>query len=114
MVILKRVGVLKSAYFMGLYSAFIGFIFGLIFVMATMILSSIFSAASVGANSIGVESLAPNMFDFGWFSIILFPILYGIGGFILGIIFTPITNLILRIIKGIDVNLEQDSLSIVS
>jgi len=109
MVLLKRIGVLKSAYFMGLYGALIGFIAGLIIAILSVVLSSLFLAAT-SVNGIPVEggSLVPDIFSLGWLSIILFPILYGIAGFVSGVILTPISNLIFKIIKGIDINLEEE------
>lgn len=97
---IKRFGVIKMASFMGLYGAFIGLIMGIIFAIVSSLINALFSSAtsSVGAVSFG---------GVGWFSIILFPLAYGIIGFILGLILTPIMNLILKIIKGLDLEIEE-------
>ena len=90
---IKRVGVLKFSGFMGLYGAFIGIIFGIVFFLISIMFSSF--------------NLIPGFLS-GFWVIILLPIFYGITGFIGGLIFTPIMNLTLKIIKGVDLNLETD------
>lgn len=93
---ITRFGVLKMALFTGIYGAFIG----LIFAILMGIFISIFGFIIPSGNEI-----LP-IFNFSWFFLLLFPIIYGVVGFIAGLILTPIINLILKIINGIDLNIE--------
>ena len=87
---IKRFGVLKVAGFLGIYSAFVGLILGILFSLLSFVLPPTYSS----------------LFGFSSFlSIILLPLLYGIVGFLSGLIFTPIMNLTLKIIKGIDLDM---------
>ena len=95
---IKRLGVLKMASFMGLYGAFVGLLLG---IFSAFILP--FLVASFGI---------PGELGGGSLSIIFYPVFYGIGGFIGGLILTPIINLILKIIKGIDLDIEMDGSSL--
>ena len=82
---IKRIGVIKMASFMGLYGAFVGLIVGLIIAIMGTIISTVISSAGFG----GVFNLGSM-----WLAVILFPLGAGISGFISGLIFTPIINLI--------------------
>jgi len=97
---IKRIGVLKMASFMGLYGVFIGLLIAILMGIFFSIISILFGSAL--GNSSGISPL----FTFSWFNLFLFPLLSGIVGFISGLIFTPIINLILKIIKGLDFDLE--------
>ena len=92
---LKRVGVMKMAFFMGLYGAFIGLIFGIFFSIFSVIANSL---VPTGSSSIG---------GFGLWSLILFPLAFGVFNFLIAFILTPIFNFILKIIKGLEVELEE-------
>jgi hypothetical protein len=102
MVKLNRIGVLKSASFLGLYGVFVGLIFGIILFIYSQILKTVFSGNSYSSSSfmniLGVG---------GALSIIVTPIIYGILFFLIGLIFTPIMNLILKIIKGLDLDMTE-------
>lgn len=89
------------AYFIGLC----GFITGLIIAIIIAVAMTIFSSYYLALSNLEEGS----SFGFSWLSIILFPILYGIGGFLMGLIFTPIYNLILKIIHGVDLDIEIKS-----
>ncbi len=97
MVVLKRVGVLKAACFLGIYGVFIGLIFDLFLLIYVLILSSILPTGSLGIMGMGT----------GFLSFILIPLIYGILSFLVGLIFTPIMNLVLRIVKGLDLDMEE-------
>ena len=107
MVVLKRVGVVKAACFLGLFGVFTGFIFGLIMFIVTLVISNLFRSASSinGVSSLGVLS------SFGansWYLFLLiFPLISGIINFLIGLIFTPIANLVLKIIKGLDLEIVE-------
>ena len=91
--VIKRFGVLKMAGFMGLYSAFIGLVFGILF-----FLLSFLPSASLYTSLLGISG--------GALSIIILPLIYGVFGFVGGLIFTPIMNLALKITKGINFSVE--------
>ena len=86
---IKKVGVLSVANISGVINAIIGFIFGLIFVF----LSSPPTLA-IPFESFGLRS-------FGYLSIIIFPIIYGIVGFIGGAIGAFFYNIAAKITDGI-------------
>ena len=94
MAIIKRFGVIKMAVFMGLYTAFLGFVLGILFFLLSLIPS-----ASTYSSLLGIPVG-------GALLIIILPIIFGIVGFVNGLILTPIMNLTLKITKGIDLNLE--------
>jgi hypothetical protein len=96
MAIIKRFGVIKMASFMGLYGVAMGLIFGIIF--------ALFSLGGI-AYTEAISGIFG--FMFGIWAIIFLPIFYGIMMFLVGLIFTPIINLILRIINGIDLDIEM-------
>lgn len=103
MVILKRVGVIKTACFMGLYGAFIGLIFGIILLIYTQVLKTVLS----GAEDLGATSMIGLFGIGGWLAVITAPIIYGILFFLISLIFTPLMNLILKIINGIDLDIVE-------
>ena len=88
---IKRFGVLKMAGFLGLYGLFVGLIFAVLGFLATLVVSS------STLNLIG-----------GGLSLFLLPLLYGVMGFVGGLIFTPIMNLSLRVVKGLNLDLETE------
>ncbi|MBU0894163.1 MAG: hypothetical protein KKF48_01200 [Nanoarchaeota archaeon] len=110
---LKRFGVLKAALFLALW----GFFIGLFMTLVTGIIYSVmFSSVSLSGppadtqpsfitgDSI-VDIVFPNYFS--WSNLLWFPFVYAILFFALGFIFTLIINLILKIIKGFDLELEE-------
>lgn len=105
---IKRLGVIKTASFLGLFGVFIGFIFGLIMFIVTIILSNVINSMG-DVDSLGVP---PNIFlIFGassWYIFLLiFPLISGVINFLIGLIFTPFMNLSLKIIRGIDLDIEM-------
>ena len=104
MVKLKRLGVIKTASFLGLFGVLIGLIVAILMWIASLILTSLFSPAG-DSGFLSISSIL----SFNAINLLLFPIGYGIVSFILGLILIPITNLILKIIKGIDLDLEAEN-----
>jgi len=99
MVVLKRVGVLKAACFLGLYGVFIGLIFGLIGIILSNVIRSLSAFGGAGILS---------LFGIGtWLAVLLVPLVYGVLFFLMGLIFTPLMNLILKIIKGLDLDMVE-------
>jgi len=108
---IKRFGILRMSSFMGLYSVFIGLIFALLAGLLFSIISSIFaSGGDYVIQNGGPAELANsgigNPLSFSWFYLVLFPIIFGAFGFVSGLILTPIINLTLKAIGGIDLDLD--------
>ncbi|MBI3623476.1 hypothetical protein HY212_05360 [Candidatus Pacearchaeota archaeon] len=96
---IKRFDVLRMASFMGIYGLFIGLIAAL---LMGMIISALMTYVSGGLGGTSSSS------SFNWLNLVLFPIIYGVIGFISGLILTPIINLILKIIGGIGLDIDFD------
>jgi len=84
------------ATFMGLY----GIAIGLIAAILGGILGGIFSKYL--GSSIDIASLG-----FNWINLLTLPLFYGIFMFVAALVFTPIINLILKIIHGLDVEIKS-------
>ena len=98
--ILKQVGVLSAGKINGILSAAMGLIFG--FFM------SIFSLIGMAAGASGDGgTIFGALFGIG--SIILFPLFYGIFGFIFGAIAALIYNAIAKFFGGLEIKLEDNS-----
>jgi hypothetical protein len=91
----KRLGVLSVANILGILYAIIGLILGL-FIALFSTLGSTFGG-----------DFDPLGFGLGFFSIIVFPILYGVMGWIGGVISAGLYNLVAKWVGGIQVELEQ-------
>ncbi len=103
MAVIKRVDV-GSAFKVGLVVyAFLGFFIGLIVAGLSMIAGSLGSLAGGGGGIIGPRGFGAG---FGFASIIIFPILYGvIGGVVLSIV-AAIYNLAAGWVGGLQVDVE--------
>ena len=99
--ILRSIGVLSCGKVMGITYALLGLIVGLFMAM--------FSLAGVAANGPqGGNGPLPFM-AFGVAAVIIFPILYGIGGFIGGIIAAAIYNLVAGMAGGLELEFERSA-----
>ena len=87
----RRVGVISVANIYALISAIFGLIMGLI---------TAFMSCAVGA------ALDVPGFGFGFIGIIILPILYGIGGWVSGVIGAALYNLVAGRVGGIKIELE--------
>jgi len=97
---IMRIGVIKSAYFLGIYGFFIGIIFVLFFLIRSLIYNEFNS-------SLG-DPYIMSLFGFGGLlGIILVPFISGIIFFLTALIFTPITNIILKMIDGFDFKIKM-------
>ena len=93
---IKRLGVLKTAVFLGIFLAFTGLIFGLLSAVAT-------SFVSLPSGTPGyVLTLT------GYLGILIWAVGLGIFGFVYGLIFTLIINLGLKIIKGLNLEIDMN------
>ena len=92
MVILKRVGVLSLAKIETIIAAIFGLLLGIFYGIFSSFLNS---SASTTNNS----------FVFGWWGVIIFPVLYGLIGFIAGAIGALLYNLISKWVGGVELDL---------
>lgn len=96
---IERIGPLSLAKVMGAIYAVIGFVVGALFTFFALI------GAIAGASSEPEMAwLAPL---FGVAAIVVFPILYGVLAFVMGLVISGIYNLIAGRIGGIEVTLSQ-------
>ena len=96
---IKRIGVLKMAYFAGLSGLIIGIIFAIVMGVFYLLF---YKVSNVVYSDFGNVSLG-----FTWLNLFLFPLMYGVGGFLGGLIITPLYNLILKIINGLELDIEM-------
>lgn len=85
--VIRKIGVVSLANISGLVNAFIGLLFGIVVTIMSLLASPL--TAGLGFGSIGT------------FAIIIFPIFYGIMGFISGAVFGIFYNLAAKIGKGV-------------
>jgi len=97
---IKRLGVIKMASFMGLYTAFMGFVLVLLMLIVWTTVVSMLDP--------GTQMLM-GFFSVGWLSLLTIPLIYGVIGFLSGLIFTPIMNLVLKIVNGIDLDIQMQT-----
>lgn len=102
---LKRLSVIKVASFLGIYGMFLGLIAGLIVFLITNVLRNVYPVYSLGDNITNVFFI-PGVN--GVLTLLIIALIFGVFNFFIGLIFTPIVNLTLRIINGIDLKLEID------
>jgi hypothetical protein len=97
MAVVRRVKALSVGKVMGVLYAMVGLIIGAPFSLITLVGS--ISSVSSGQNN-------PFAALFGVGAVVFLPLLYGIFGFIGGIIMAALYNLVASIIGGIEVELE--------
>ncbi len=103
--IIKSVGVLSVGKVMGLLYAALGLIFGGIFSFVALLAAG---AAAGGPGGPGGPGAGAFMFGFGVGAIIFLPIMYGIIGFIAGLIMAALYNLIASTLGGIEIELSRE------
>jgi phosphotransferase system glucose/maltose/N-acetylglucosamine-specific IIC component len=94
---LKKIGILSAGKILGLLAVIYGFILG---ILVDVVYGK---TGCEGLTSVGLGQLC----IFGYASIILLPILWGIMYFIVGIIFAFLYNMIARRVGGIQLELEE-------
>ena len=100
--IIKRIGVLSCGKIVGTLYGLIGLLIGGIATLFSLV------AGAAGAMS-GVDDALFSSF-FGAFAIILFPVFYGIMGFVGGLLTAFIYNLATGLVGGIEIEVEQKSM----
>ena len=95
---LKRLGVLSVAKFQGLMMAVVGLLLGGVMYLTQALLMGGFSAETPEAQILSA---------FGPVMILVFPLAYGLMGFVMGVVGAALYNLIARLIGGIEVELKD-------
>ncbi len=88
--ILKRVGIFSAAKISGIIGVVIGLVFG-------------FATAIVG----NISELTGTTTELGWSSVIIFPLVYGLLGFVGGAIYAFLYNQFAKLVGGIELELEH-------
>ena len=96
--VLKRIGVLSCSKILGILYALLGLIFGGIFSIV-----SIFGAI-VGRASGSSDDMLGVLFGIG--AVVLFPIFYGVMGFVAGLIMSALYNFVAGVVGGIEFEFE--------
>jgi hypothetical protein len=94
--VLKSIGVFSLAKMMGTLYAVIGFFFGLIFALMSLI-----GASFAQSGSDGLFALV-----FGIGGVVILPVFYGVLGFFAGAIGAALYNIIAGMAGGVELNLE--------
>jgi hypothetical protein len=94
MVILKRIGVLSLAKLETIIMAIFGFFAGIFYAIFPQLI-----------NTSSVDTAVGN--PFGWWGVIIFPIIYAILGFVIGVIGAWVYNLLARWVGGIELELSK-------
>ena len=95
---IKGLGVMKTAYFAGIFGVFLGLITAILSWIIILVVSKLGIAETL-------EQAMPGATTFSPMSFIVLPLMYGVILFVSALIFIPIANLILKWIKGIDLDL---------
>jgi hypothetical protein len=98
---IKKVGVLSLAKVQGLLGAIMGLIVGILFGL-------MFGLMGLTAGS-GEEAAFGLLFGagFGILGLIMFPIIYGVLGFISGLILASLYNIVASWVGGLEIELEE-------
>jgi hypothetical protein len=99
---IKRIAPLQAGKMMGILYACMGLIFMPIMILAAMAGAFAQHAQGQSASAAPAAAVAGIMFGMGLFM----PVIYGVMGFIFGIIGAAIYNLVARWIGGIEVEVE--------
>jgi hypothetical protein len=101
--IIRKIGILSLAKFMGGMYAAIGLIFGAIFSLAAL------AGAAIGSMDKGEPGAAIFGMLMGVGAVIVLPILYGVMGFVGGLIVAFVYNLLASIFGGIEFEVDMTS-----
>ena len=94
--IVKTVGVLS-----------VGKVFGCLYALLGLIIGGLFSLLSLAGFAAGGGDAGPAALLFGVGGIIIFPVFYGVVGFIAGIITAALYNVVASIVGGIEIELNR-------
>ncbi len=109
MVVIKRVGVLSLGTMWGILSAIGGLIAGLLMAGFFSVISAFAGVAGdINGGGYGMDDLGYMGWMFGGMAIIIYPVLYGVLGFLSGVIGGALYNLFVKWVGGIKVQLVQE------
>lgn len=94
---IQKIGVLSVAYVLGIFYALLGLLQGI--TMAVQVNSPTLSA---GLDPLVIEALS----GLGWWLALIMPLMFAIIGFLGGVVFAVLYNLIVKFTGGIRVKLE--------
>ncbi|MEJ5277538.1 MAG: MJ0042-type zinc finger domain-containing protein [Thermogemmata sp.] len=97
--IIRKIGILSAAKFLGTLYALIGLIVGGLFTLLALIGAGIGMANQQGGGGIGA-------LVFGFGAIICAPIFYGVAGFVSGLLLAVFYNLVAALVGGIEIEVE--------
>lgn len=97
--VIERIAPLSLAKVMGAIYAVIGFVVGALFTLLALV-----GAAAGGSSDSEMAWMAPL---FGIAAIVVFPILYGVIAFVMGLVVSGLYNLIAGRVGGIEVTLGE-------
>lgn len=101
--VIKSIGPMSLAKLMGLLYAGIGFILGCIFALIGMLGGgAMMAAAGQDSGAAGAGMMA----GIGLFAIVLFPIFYGILGFVAGLISALLFNIATKFAGGLEIEVQ--------
>lgn len=95
---ITKIGAMSLGKILGIMYALMGFIFGAIFTLISILGTAIFSSENTGSSLL-----------FGLGAVIFFPILYGVLGFLFGAIAGWIFNLSAKWAGGLEIEFEESS-----
>lgn len=103
--VVRRIGIFSLGKVMGALYALLGLIIGVIYALFALL----FAVIGVATASESGDAFAGGAFGvlFAVGSVIFFPILYGILGFVFGLLTALIYNLVARIVGGVELDIEQ-------
>ena len=96
--VLRRVGILSCGKVMGILHAGMGLIVGGIFALISLAGAALPQQQNAAGNPVAF------MLAFGVAAIIIMPILYGIMGFVSGIIMSALYNLVASVVGGLELD----------
>ena len=105
--VIRRIGALSLAKVQGALSALLGLIIGAFYALF-FLLAAVFGFAAGGESGEGTTA-GGVLLLFGVGSIIIFPILLAVAGFIGGLITSLLYNVMARFVGGIELDMEQRS-----
>lgn len=98
MVKLKKLDVWSMAKLNAIVMAFFGLLLGLLFAGMSAFLGPLTGAFNIGGGMIG---------GWGFLSIVIFPVMYGVMGLVGGAVGALVYNLAAKIVGGIEMEFEQ-------
>ena len=100
MTIIHKINILSLAKIYSLLMAIMGFIVGLLFSLLRIMAPSLYTNSSLGMPALAYSSL-------GLMSLIFFPVIYGIMGFIIGALTAVLYNFVAKFVGGLEIEINK-------